>query len=67
MLDLRGSILGHEAHSPDQIWIRDGDVIIVPSSPIRLFNNFVDQVFTRGIYGVLPFNTTYRWDDINVR
>ena len=56
LLDLRGAILGREAHPHDEIWIRDGDVIILPSAPIRLFDNFVRQVFTEGIYGIVPFN-----------
>ncbi len=54
LLDVRGAILGREAHPKDTIWVRDGDVIILPSSPIRLFDNFVQQVFTEGIYGVFP-------------
>ena len=58
-LDLRAAILGREAHPADEIWIRDGDVIIVPSSPIRLFNNFVRQVFTEGLYGVTPHSFSY--------
>ena len=64
MLDLRGAVLGRTAHPADEIWVRDGDVIIVPSAPIRLINNFVRQVFTEGIYGVLPFNTVYEIDKI---
>lgn len=53
-LDLRGAILGRRANPTDEIWLRDGDVIVVPSTPIRLINNLVRQVFTEGIYGVLP-------------
>ena len=55
LLDLRGAILGREAHPCDEIWVRDGDVIILPSAPIRLFDNFVRQVFTDGVYGIVPF------------
>ncbi|WP_246151271.1 polysaccharide biosynthesis/export family protein [Rubripirellula reticaptiva] len=60
-LDLRGAILGREAHPCDEIWVRDGDVIILPSSPIRLFDNFVRQVFTEGLYGVLPISGSYNF------
>ena len=55
LVDLRGAILGREAHPCDEIWLQDGDVIILPSSPIRLFDNFVRQVFTEGVYGIVPF------------
>lgn len=64
LLDLRGAILGREAHPADEIWVRDGDVIILPSTPIRLFNNFVRQVFTEGVYGVVPFQTFYNLDSV---
>lgn len=63
LLDLRGAILGRTAHPADEIWVRDGDVIILPSAPIRLFNNFVRQVFTEGIYGVFPISATYQFDN----
>jgi protein involved in polysaccharide export with SLBB domain len=63
LLDLRGAILGRESTPADEIWVRDGDVIILPSAPIRLFNNFVRQVFTEGIYGVVPVSGNYNFGD----
>lgn len=56
MLDLRGALLGKRPTPSDEIWLRDGDVVIVPPAPIRLFDNFVRQVFTEGIYGIIPFS-----------
>ncbi|QDT02305.1 Polysaccharide biosynthesis/export protein [Rubripirellula lacrimiformis] len=61
VLDLRGAVLGREAHPRDEIWVRDGDVIILPSTPIRLFDNFVRQVFTEGIYGIIPITASYNF------
>lgn len=55
MLDLQGAIRGKRPTPADEIWLRDGDVVIVPERPIELFNQFVAQVFTNGIYGVVPF------------
>ncbi|MFK8114836.1 MAG: polysaccharide biosynthesis/export family protein, partial [Rubripirellula sp.] len=37
LLDLRGAILGRKALPRDEIWLQDGDVVILPSMPIRLF------------------------------
>ncbi len=54
-LDLRGAILGRDSSPRDEIWLQDGDVVVLPSTPIRLFDNFVSQVFTEGIYGIVPF------------
>lgn len=56
MLDLRGGLLGKRPTPSDEIWLRDGDVVIIPPAPIRLFDNFVRQVFTEGVYGIVPFS-----------
>lgn len=55
MLDLQGAVYGKRPTPADEIWLRDGDVIIVPGKPITRFNWFVRQVFTEGIYGIVPF------------
>lgn len=54
-LDLRGALLGERPCPADEIWVRDADIIIVPKSPILLIDDFINLVFTRGIYGVVPF------------
>ncbi|WP_404310555.1 polysaccharide biosynthesis/export family protein [Neorhodopirellula lusitana] len=56
VLDLRGALLGKASRPTDEIWLQDGDVIIVPPAPIQLFDRFVQQVFTDGIYGIVPFS-----------
>ena len=63
LLDVRGAILGRTAHPADEIWLRDGDVIVLPSTPIRLMNNLVRQVFTEGVYGVVPFTASYNFGE----
>lgn len=54
MLDLQGAVLGKRPTPADEIWLRDGDVVIVPKSSIAVLNDFVEQVFTNGIYGAFP-------------
>ena len=54
MLDLNGAVYGKRPTPSDEIWLRDGDVIIVPPKPITLIDNWVEQIFTGGIYGVVP-------------
>lgn len=56
LVDLRGMHLAKVPTPADEIWIRDNDLIIVPPTPIKVFDNFVRQVFTEGIYGIFPFN-----------
>ena len=54
-IDLRGAHLGKVPTPADEIWLRDNDLIIVPKTPVQRINEFVQQVFTNGIYGVFPF------------
>lgn len=56
MLDLRGALYGKMPCPADEIWVNDADVIVVPKSPILVVDDFINLVFTRGLYGVAPFN-----------
>lgn len=60
MLDLQGAVFGKRPTPADEIWVRDGDVIIVPDKPITRLNNWIRQVFTEGIYQIYPVN----FDDV---
>lgn len=53
-LDLSGVALGKVPVPADDIWIRPNDIIIVPKSPILRLSEFIDLVFTRTIYAVMP-------------
>lgn len=55
MLDIRGVSMGRRPTPADEIWLRDGDIVIIPPTPITVLNGFVRQIFTEGIYGVVPF------------
>ncbi len=55
VLDLRGAHLGKRPNPSDEIWLRDSDLIIVPERPITRANQAIQQIFTDGIYRVIPF------------
>jgi polysaccharide biosynthesis/export protein len=57
MINLEGALLGTQPCPPGEIWLDDSDVIIVPKSKILLADDFIELVFTRGIYGVFPLTT----------
>lgn len=59
MLDLQGALYGKRPTPADEIWVRDGDVIIVPAKPIQIFDQWVQQIFTDGLYGVFPLGFGY--------
>lgn len=54
MLDLQGAIYGKRPTPADEIWLRDGDVVIVPAKPITRYNNWAEQIFTNGLYRIFP-------------
>jgi polysaccharide biosynthesis/export protein len=54
VINLEGALFGNQPCPKGEIWIDDSDVIIVPKSKILIADDFIDLVFTRGIYGVFP-------------
>lgn len=63
MLDLRGALYGRRPAPSDEIWLNDSDIVIVPKSPILVLDDWIELVFTRGIYGVVPisYGLNYSW------
>ncbi len=53
-LDLRGALLGERPCPADEVWIRDSDIVVVPKSHLLRTDNFIELLFTRGIYGIMP-------------
>jgi polysaccharide export outer membrane protein len=66
-LNIHAALFGKRPCPADEIWIRDNDIVLVPQSPILMTDNFIDLVFTRGIYGVVPFGTTLSWSSLSNR
>jgi polysaccharide export outer membrane protein len=53
-LGIQRPLLGQTPCPADEIWLRDSDLIVVPKSSILQADNFIELIFTRGIYGVIP-------------
>ncbi len=60
MLDLRGALYARRPVPADDIWLNDSDIILVPKTPIEQADELIEQVFTRGIYGLIPHEIV--WD-----
>jgi polysaccharide export outer membrane protein len=58
VVNLEKALSGREPCPAGEIWLNDSDVIVVPKGPVLVANDFIEQVFTRGIYGVFPLNAT---------
>lgn len=54
MVDLRGALYGRRPVPADEIWLNDSDIILVPKTPIEIADEFIEQVFTRGLYAAVP-------------
>ncbi len=65
-VNLQGAMLfANQPCPPGELWVSDSDVILVPKGPLLLTDEYINLVFTRGIYGVVPFSTNYSWNNIN--
>src|SRR5581483_4653893 len=56
MLDIRGALYAKVPTPADEIWINDSDIVVVPKAPLRVFDDYVNLIFTQGIYGIFPFH-----------
>lgn len=55
VVNLQAALFGNQPTPPGEIWLSDSDVVIVPKGSILIADDFINLVFTRGIYGVVPF------------
>jgi polysaccharide export outer membrane protein len=58
MVDVGPALRGKDPCPAGEIWLNDSDVVIVPKGAILQMDDFINLVFTRGIYGVFPMTTT---------
>jgi polysaccharide export outer membrane protein len=54
MIDLEAALRGKQPCPRGEIWLDDSDVIIVPKGRILEADDFINLLFTRGLYGVFP-------------
>lgn len=56
MLDIWDPLMSGRGPCPaDEIWLNDSDLVIVPKMKILELDEWIELIFTRGIYGVVPF------------
>ncbi len=58
MVDVNAALFGRDPCPSGEIWLSDSDVIVVPKGAILQATDFIELVFTRGIYGVFPLNAS---------
>lgn len=65
MLDIRGAVYARTPCPADEVWINDSDIVVVPKSPVLVFDDWAQLVFTHGIYRVFPFTTSMNFSFFN--
>jgi polysaccharide export outer membrane protein len=53
-LDLAGALFGKRPYPSDEIWLRDGDIVLVPKQPIMRLADAIDLYVTRTVYAIMP-------------
>ncbi len=65
MVNVEGALAGRSPCPAGEIWLDDSDVIVVPKGAILKADDFIDLVFTRGIYGVFPVSTSINFSKLS--
>jgi polysaccharide export outer membrane protein len=65
MLDLRGALYGRRPVPADDIWLNDSDIVLITKTPIQKVDEVIEQVFVRGLYGVVPRETIWNLSTAN--
>ena len=57
-VNVRPALYNSRSLQADDIWLRDSDIVIVPKCPLQVMDDYIQLIFTRGIYGIAPFSTS---------
>jgi polysaccharide export outer membrane protein len=60
-LDLRDDLHGLSVAHQHEIWLRDGDIVLLPKTSLKRFDDAVQLVFGEGLYKLFPFNPSVRF------
>ena len=58
-VNVRPALYNSRGLCADDIWLRDSDIVIVTKCPLQVMDDYINLIFTRGIYGVFPFTATF--------
>jgi polysaccharide export outer membrane protein len=65
MVNLEAALRGAQPCPPGEIWLSDSDVVLVPKSWLLQADDFINLVFTRGIYGVFPLTANINFSKLS--
>ena len=53
-INLQDALRGRDPCPAGEVWLRDSDIVLIPPREIKLVDDAVELIFTRGIYSVFP-------------
>jgi polysaccharide export outer membrane protein len=65
ILDLRAAFLGRKSCPAAEIWVSDSDLIILPKSHIQLTDNWIELLFTKGLYSMFPVSGSVSFTNLS--
>ncbi|MBI2823589.1 MAG: polysaccharide biosynthesis/export family protein [Planctomycetia bacterium] len=60
-VEIHHALFGKRPCPADEIWLRDSDIVLVPKRPIKVLDDSIELIFTRGIYGAFPMTFSGFW------
>ncbi|NQT38308.1 MAG: SLBB domain-containing protein, partial [Planctomycetes bacterium] len=64
-IDLKAALHGNQPSPPGEIWLSDSDVVVIPKSPIRRVDDFLEMIFTRRVHGIFPLRRAVHFSALN--
>ncbi len=64
-IDLKAALRGNQPSPPGEIWLSDSDVVVIPKSPIRRVDDFLEMIFTRRVHGIFPLRRAVHFSRLN--
>lgn len=64
-VNLDAALYGKQPCPPGELWVSDSDVIVVPKGKLLIADEFIEQVFLRGVYGVFPLNASVNFSKMS--
>ena len=63
-LNLEKALFGRQPCPPDEIWLRDSDIVMLPKSHILKADDKINLIFTRGLYGIVPMSFALQYTSL---
>ena len=65
VVSLRPALLGREPCPAGEIWVSDSDLIILPKNKFQLCDNWIELIFTKGLYGMFPVSGSVSFTNLS--